>query len=339
MRVFKSVLPALLLLCTLSACSRPEKLVVYTASEADQLPAYTAAFKAAHPEIEILWVRDSTGVITAKLLAERKAEQADVVFALSAASMMQLDEKGLLAAYAPKDAERLKPRFRDPRTPPHWTGQALWSAVICVNTVEARKHNLPVPARWEDLTAPVYRAMIEMPNPASSGTGLLAVNAWLQIFGEARGWAYMDGLHQNIASYTHSGSKPCKDVARGEIPIGVSIDFRAAEAKTQGLPVDVVVPAEGVGWDMEATALMAGARHEAAAKTFIDWAVSRDAQRLFARNFAIVADPAVTEHPANLPSDLEARLARIDLAESSRNRDRIIDAWSRRYGAKAEAKP
>ena len=155
MRVFKSALSALLLLCALTACSKPEKLVVYTASEADQLPAYTAAFKAAHPEIEILWVRDSTGVITAKLLAERKAEQADVIFSLSAASMMQLDGKGLLAPYAPKDAERLKPRFRDPRTPPHWTGQALWSAVICVNTVEARKHNLPIPARWEDLTAPV----------------------------------------------------------------------------------------------------------------------------------------------------------------------------------------
>ena len=339
MRQFTSAISAILMLCALSACSRSEKLVVYTAAEADQLPAYTASFKAAHPEIELLWVRDSTGVITAKLLAERKASHADVVFALSAASMMQLDQKGLLAPYAPKDVERLKPRFRDPRNPPHWTGEALWSAVICVNTVEARKHNLPVPARWEDLTAPVYRGMIEMPNPASSGTGLLAVNAWLQIFGEAKGWAYMDGLHQNIASYTHSGSKPCKDVARGEIPIGVSIDFRAAEAKTQGLPVEVVFPAEGGGWDMETTALVARTPHEQAAKAFVDWADSREAQHLYARNFAVVADPGVTERPPNLPSDLEAHLAKIDLAESSRNRDRIIDEWSRRYSAKAEAKP
>ena len=34
-----------------------------------------------------------------------------------------------------------------------------------------------------------------------------------------------------------------------------------------------------------------------------------------------------------------SRLAKIDLTESSRNRDRIIDEWSRRYSAKAEAKP
>ena len=79
-----------------------------------------------------------------------------------------------------------------------------------------------------------------MPNPASSGTGLLAVGGWLQTRGEAAGWDYMERLDKNIASYSHSGSKPCKDAARGEIPIGVSIDFRAAQSKMQGLPIEVV---------------------------------------------------------------------------------------------------
>jgi iron(III) transport system substrate-binding protein len=52
-----------------------------------------------------------------------------------------------------------------------------------------------------------------MPNPASSGTGFFDVTAWLTLFGddngkgrrlEVHGW-----LHENIAQYTHSGSKPC----------------------------------------------------------------------------------------------------------------------------------
>jgi iron(III) transport system substrate-binding protein len=55
-----------------------------------------------------------------------------------------------------------------------------------------------------------------MPNPNSSGTGFLDVSSWLQLFGEDGGWDYMDRLHENIAFYTHSGSKPCKDAARGE---------------------------------------------------------------------------------------------------------------------------
>ena len=35
-------------------------------------------FNKAYPDIEIKWVRDSTGVITAKLLAEKANPQADV---------------------------------------------------------------------------------------------------------------------------------------------------------------------------------------------------------------------------------------------------------------------
>src|SRR4029077_6610443 len=55
-------------------------LTVYTAVEADDLKKYAARFNEDHPDIEIKWVRDSTGVITAKLLAEKANPQADVVW-------------------------------------------------------------------------------------------------------------------------------------------------------------------------------------------------------------------------------------------------------------------
>ena len=41
--------------------------------------------------------------------------------------------------------------------------------------------------------------------------------------GEKAAWAYMDKLNQNIAAYTHSGSKPCKQAAAGEYVMGISI--------------------------------------------------------------------------------------------------------------------
>ncbi len=320
----------------LGACQQRQRLVVYTAAEADQIPAYAASFKEAHPEIELLWVRDSTGVVTAKLMAERKAPRADVIFALAASSMIDLDRLGLLEPYAPKGEARLEPRFRDGQSPPHWTGEALWSAAICVNTVEAKKRGLPMPQTWEDLTKPVYRGMISMPDPASSGTGLLADSAWLQMFGEAKGWDYMDRLDRNIATYVHSGSKPCKDAARGEIPIGISIDFRGAQAKSEGLPVEVIVPSEGVGWDLEATGLVKGAHDPEAAKIFVDWAMSPEAMRLYAHNLALVADPKVSSPPPGLPADLSSHLAHVDLHWTARNRDRILANWARRYAGKSK---
>jgi iron(III) transport system substrate-binding protein len=309
-----------------------ERLVVYTAAEADQLPAYAAAFAHAHPEIELVWVRDSTGIVTAKLLAEKKAPQADVVFALAATSMMLLNDEGLLDTYTPKQIDRLDPRFLDPHHPAHWTGEALWSAAVCVNTTEAQRRGLPIPASWQDLTKPIYRHAITMPDPASSGTGYLAVASWLQIFGEEKGWQFMDALNKNVTEYAHSGSKPCKDAARGETPIGISIDFRAAQMKGQGYPIAVVVPSEGVGWDLESSALVAGSPHSRVGKLFIDWAFSDEAMRLYAVNFPVVGAKGFTRPIPNLPDNYEQRLAKNDLAWMAKNRDRIVKAWSARYG-------
>ncbi len=153
-------------------------LTVYTAVEADDLKKYAARFNEDHPDIEIKWVRDSTGVITAKLLAEKANPQADVVWGVSATSLMVLKLEGMLMPYAPKGLEKLDAQFRDRDNPPTWVGMDAYVAVICFNTVEAQKKNLPKPSSWKDLTKPVYKGTIVMPNPASSGTGFLQVSAW-----------------------------------------------------------------------------------------------------------------------------------------------------------------
>ena len=99
-----------------------------------------------------------------------------------------------------------------------------------------------------------------MPNPVSSGTGFLDVSSWIQIRGEEKAWEYMDKLHQNVAVYTHLGSKPCQQAASGEYTIGISWPFRGAKLKGKGAPIDIIVPEEGIGWEMQAGASMTGAR-------------------------------------------------------------------------------
>ncbi|MEO5615371.1 MAG: ABC transporter substrate-binding protein [Cypionkella sp.] len=127
------------------------------------------------------------------------------------------------------------------------------------------------PTSWEDLTKPEYAGHIVMPKPASSGTGFLDVSAWLQTFGEEKGWDYMDRLHTNVASYTHSGSKPCKMAAAGETLIGVSFDFRGAKSKSERAPIEVITQSEGLGWDTEAAAIIGGTANLEAAQTLLDW--------------------------------------------------------------------
>ena len=118
-----------------------------------------------------------------------------------------------------------------------------------------------------------------MPNPASSGTGYLTVAGWLTIMGEEAGWKFMDALHQNIAQYLHSGSAPCVQAAKGERLIGIGFDMRGATEKTKGAPIDLIVPKEGLGWEMEVTAIMKGTKNLEAAKKLADWAVDAEGQR------------------------------------------------------------
>ncbi|MDH3859031.1 MAG: putative 2-aminoethylphosphonate ABC transporter substrate-binding protein, partial [Gammaproteobacteria bacterium] len=63
-------------------------LTVYTAVEAEDLARYAETFNKDHPDINIKWVRDSTGIVTAKLLAEKNNPQADVIWGLAGTSLL-----------------------------------------------------------------------------------------------------------------------------------------------------------------------------------------------------------------------------------------------------------
>ena len=159
------------------------QLMVYTALETDQIKAYEAGFNKANPDIELKWVRDSTGVITAKLLAEKANPQADVVMGVAASSLALLDSKACSQPYAPLNLDAIMASYRDKKNPPAWWGMDVWGATVCFNTVEAQKKGIPKPETWKDLTKPVYKGQIVMPNPASSGTGYFDVTAWLHALG------------------------------------------------------------------------------------------------------------------------------------------------------------
>src|SRR6476620_1209012 len=318
-----------------AALAQKTELLVYTALETDQIKAYETAFNKAYPDIALKWVRDSTGVITAKVLAEKANPQADLVIGTSASSMAVFANEGMLQPYAPKGLDKIPAQYRDSQNPPRWVGMDVYGAAICFNTVEAQKQNLPKPESWKDLTKPVYKGKIVMPNPASSGTGFLDVSEWLQMWGEADAWKFMDGLHENIGVYTHSGSQPCKQAGAGEFPIGVSFEYRAMQTKKSGAPVDVIFPSEGLGWDLEASGIMKGTKKLDAAKKLMDWLATPEAMALFANNFAVVAMPGVAKPLEFIPADYEKRLIKNDFDWSAKNRDKILAEWTKRYNGKS----
>ena len=320
------------------AAAQKTQLNVYTALETDQIKAYEAAFNKSYPDIELKFTRDSTGVITAKLIAEKSNPKADVIMGVAATSMGIFATEGMLEPYAPAGLSRIASQYREAKNPPNWVGMDVWGATICFNTVEAAKRNIPKPETWKDLTKPAYKGQIVMPHPASSGTGYFDVTAWLQVYGEAEGWKFMDGLHENIAQYMHSGSRPCASAANGEYVVGISFEYRANREKAQGKPIDIVFPKEGLGWDLEAIGIYKGTKNQAAARKLMDWAASDEAMALYAKNFAIVAVPTLSQPLPNVPSNYGAMLVKNDFDWAAKNRDKILAEWSKRYESKAAPK-
>lgn len=334
-RWLAAALAAVCVLGAREASAQRSRVTIYTALENDQLPPLKASIEKAVPEAEVVWVRDSTGVITARFLAEKENPRADMVMGLAASSLLVFEKAGLLAAYAPKGADALKPAFRDTKSPPTWTGMDAFLGIVCFNTAEAAKDRIATPVSWNDLLVPGLKGKVVMPHPASSGTGFIMVAGWLQQMGEKDGWAYMDKLHENIAAYLHSGSAPCVQAARGERTAGLALDMRGASEKTKGAPIEVVVPREGVGWDMEATAIVKGTKTMALAQRIADWGTTREANELYARTYAIVAYPGVTNTPPNYPPAAETAMIKEDLGWMAENRERILAEWSKRYESKA----
>ena len=339
MRFALRVTTALMLTLSVSSATAAQtRLTIYTALENDQLAPYKAEIEKAVPGVQVEWVRDSTGVITARFLAEKASPKADMVLGLAASSLLLFKKYGLLETYKPVGSDTLKAAFRDGKDPYTWTGMDAFLSVVCFNKLEAEKRKAAAPTSWMDLTKPEYRDQVVMPHPASSGTGFLTVAGWIQVIGEKPAWDFMDKLHENVGVYTHSGSAPCVQAAKGERMAGIGFDMRGAKEKTNGAPIDIIIPKEGAGWDMEAAAIVKGTKHLDATKKVADWAVSKGANELYGKYYAIVAHSSVDAAPANYPANAEAAMVKNDFAWMAENRERILAEWTKRYEVKAQPK-
>ena len=236
--LLKAAAVSLLLISPASA----GELLVYSSTDADNLKYYMDEFQKDYPDIKVNVVRESTGTMAAKMMAEKDNPQADVLFEMAATVALNMEEAGMFHPYTPKGMDEIDQRYVDKEGEVNWVGNYGWAGCICWNTVEAEKLGLPKPTKWSDLTNPVYKGLISMPNPNSSGTGFLDVSSWIQIMGEEAAWEYMDKLHSNVAVYTHSGSKPCKQAGAGEFPIGISWPGRAIKIIKAGAPMEMIIP-------------------------------------------------------------------------------------------------
>ena len=314
------------------------EITVYTALEDEQVEEYLAAFNSKHPGIKVNIYRESTGVVTAKLLAEKSNPVADAVWGTAASSLLVLDDQNMLEPYAPEGVESILAQFKSSKSVPTWVGIDVWETAFTINTVELEKLGLSVSDinSYEDLLHPELKGHVVMSNPSSSGTGLLTVTGLLQLKGKGTeaGWDFLSQLHENIDQYVHSGSKPAKMAGAGECVVGVSFGYAGVKQIREGKPVAVVFPNEGSGWDLEANALMKKGNIDPAAQVFLDWAISDDAMNLYKTNYPILANGKGGKYEG-FGSDPVEQLIDNDLTWVAANREDVLDKWTEKFDGKS----
>lgn len=313
------------------------QVVVYTALEEDETADYLALAKKELPNLDIKWVRYSTGEVSAKLLAERENPQADVVWGTAVTALALLED--LFQPYKPAGYDKIPAQYKDPEG--YWTAIDMYVAAFAVNKDVLVKKGLDKPTSWTDLTKPEYKNEVIMPNPGSSGTGYLQVSSillWKGIKeGNEAGWEFLKKLNKNIVEYTNSGSAPAKIASKGEIAVGASFGYRVAKQIASGYPLEIVFPSEGSGYELEANALLKGAKHPAAAKKFLDWTISENAMKAYSKYKIMVTLPGIkSQSTIPLPPLKDVKLFPMDFKWTSSHKIAIVNKWTNLFQDKTK---
>lgn len=347
----RSTWALILLVLLLGSCSGADQLPVTLSTEAtNEITVYTsretasretanvenllARFRQANPTIQVNIVIDGNGALTQRLIDERDDPQADVIWGMSASSVLVAEWMQMLRPYAPAGMQRIDPRFRDSSNPPYWVGMSSFMSAFCVNPTLLAAKNLPIPHSWSDLLNPVYKQQIVIGSPLVSGSGFIVTAGMLELWGETNGWAYLEALHQNVLHYAESSSNACRLVGQGKYAIVVT-NQQAISQKLAGQPIEVILPSEGSGWDIQVNALVRKRETNPAAKLFLDWAISDEAMRLYAESNMIPSVTRTSRRAQSLSFSL-SQLIDEDIPWVAANREHILSEWQERFGEKLE---
>jgi iron(III) transport system substrate-binding protein len=285
--------------------------------------------------IKVVQTRKATGEALAQLKAEASNPKTDIWWGGTGDPFLQAAEEKLLESYKPAYLGDLHPWAQKQFEISGNQVGGFYTAAIGFgwNADVMKKENLPEPKCWADLTKPIYKGKIETSHPASSGTAYTILAGLVQLMGEDKAFDYMKALHKNITSYTKSGTAQAKNVARGEVPVGISFNFGFDEERYAGFPaVQSVTPCEGTGYEVGGIALVKGARNMDAAKKYYDWLFTPAGQ-------AIGAKANSLQIPANKTFKADSRIPLMDGVKlvnydfkkygSSAERKRLIEKWEK----------
>ncbi len=229
--------------------------------------------------VETNFVRLSAGLVPARLEAFKNNPEFDVWHGGPADGYVVGRNSGLTEAYLSPTRKMIPSKYLDDKG--FWSGVYLGALGFCSNTQALAKLGVKQPKSWADLLNPKLKGQVLSAHPSTSRTAFTTF--WTQVTrlgSEDKAMDYMKELHKNILYYSRSGVAPVGAAGSGEVAVGLVFAHDCIAGIQNGLPLKNSFPSEGTGYEIGGVALVKGAKNPLAAKTFIDFALSADAQNL-----------------------------------------------------------
>ena len=336
-------------LCSFAGAEGIDEALIAAAKEEGELTVYgsceEAYLNAACDKFEELYgikvnrQRLSTGEVAAKIEEENGNPSADVWFGGTTDPYNETAAKGLLEAYEAKNATHLlDSMYRD--ADGYWYGIYKGILGFMVNTEELQRLGLEAPQDWDDLLKPEYKGLIWMSNPNTAGTAKLVINTMVQMKGHDEAMKYFVELDKNIAQYTKSGSGPSKKVGIGECTIGIGFLHDGITQFLDGYDnISLVIPKSGTSFEIGATAIFKGAKHQNAAKLWIEFALSPECVNIAKENesyqFLVIDNAEQPKEAAEFGLDPD-NVMKYDFADAKANTSKYVEDFFNALGAAAD---
>lgn len=301
---------------------------VYSALNESTNNAFIAAFKQANPGFEVsLLPLAAAGELQTRIRTEKESPKADIFIGGSSEFHDPLGKEGLTVAYQSPNAAPIAATYKDPNG--FWTGWYIGIFGFVFNTDRLTKElGGKKPATWDDLLDPAWKGNVVLPDPVKTGGGYIFLVTQVFRFNrdEDKALAFMKSLNANIAQYIATSPQAIQLVGQGQFVGAPNWSHDILTAKSQGQPVDLVVPSD-TGFEIGAVSIIKGGPNTEGAKKFVDWVLTKDAGALNVKlSNRLSTLPDVPPAPG-APTLESVKLVDYDRPWASANKDRLLKAW------------
>ena len=301
------------------------ELTIYSGRSEPLIQPVLDAFKAKHPQVEILLKAGGNSELANALIEEQANPQADIFITTELFTVQSLAQQGLFQSYRPVGADRLPSELIG--MDDTWTGLTLRGRVIMYNTALVSEDELPQSVF--DLTNPKWKGQIAAAG-STNGSMQAQIASMRLLMGDESTEAWLRGLLDNEVTFFGGHTDVRKAVGAGEFALGLVNHYYYHLQAAEGSNVGVIYPDQGEGQiglitNATAAAVVKGTQNQAAAQAFMDFLISEEGQKLFAEQnyeYPLVSGVALREGVQPLDA---YRLADVDVAEAASETDATFD--------------